>query len=81
MAHIIVNPSLSDAIGYKQFFYPPKFAVVIVILEPANSTQTDNSAKGIVAKSQKPPLKPPVFKRNVCIYKLIYRQSFITTGN
>ena len=52
MAHIIVNPSLSDAIGYKKIFNPPKFAVVIAILEPANSTQTDNSAKGIVAKSQ-----------------------------
>ena len=26
-----------------QFFYPPKFAVVIAILEPANSTRTDNS--------------------------------------
>ena len=52
MAHIIVNPSLSDAIGYKNNFNPPKFAVVIAILEPANSTRTENSAKGIVAKSQ-----------------------------
>ena len=42
MAHIIINPSLSAAIGYN-FFYPPKFAVVIAILEPANSTRTDNS--------------------------------------
>ena len=25
------------------FFNPPKFAVVIAILEPANSTRTDNS--------------------------------------
>ena len=43
MAHIIINPSLSAAIGYKLFFNPPKFAVVIAILEPANSTRTDNS--------------------------------------
>ena len=43
MAHIIINPSLSAAIGYKKIFYPPKFAVVIAILEPANSTRTDNS--------------------------------------
>ena len=41
MTHIIINPSLSAAIGYN-FFYPPKFAVVIVILEPTNSTRTDN---------------------------------------
>ena len=26
------------------FFNPPKFAVVIAILEPANSTRTDNSS-------------------------------------
>ena len=44
MAHIIINPSLSAAIGYFFFFNPPKFAVVIAILEPANSTRTDNSA-------------------------------------
>ena len=31
MAHIIINPSLSAAIGYKKKFYPPKFAVVIAI--------------------------------------------------
>ena len=43
MAHIIINPSLSAAIGYNFFFNPPKFAVVIAILEPANSTRTDNS--------------------------------------
>ena len=43
MAHIIINPSLSAAIGYKKIFYPPKFAVVIAILEPANSTRTDNT--------------------------------------
>ena len=43
MAHIIINPSLSAAIGYKKKFNPPKFAVVIAILEPANSTRTDNS--------------------------------------
>ena len=42
MAHIIINPSLSAAIGYNIFFNPPKFAVVIAILEPANSTRTDN---------------------------------------
>ena len=41
MAHIIINPSLSAAIGYNFFFNPPKFAVVIAILEPANSTRTD----------------------------------------
>ena len=29
MAHIIINPSLSAAIGYKFFFNPPKFSVVI----------------------------------------------------
>ena len=46
MAHIIINPSLSAAIGYKFFFNPPIFAVVIAILEPANSTRTDNSARG-----------------------------------
>ena len=45
MAHIIINPSLSAAIGYKFFFNAPKFAVVIAILEPANSTRTDNSAR------------------------------------
>ena len=44
MAHIIINPSLSAAIGYNFFFYPPKFAVVIAILEPANSTRTDNNS-------------------------------------
>ena len=43
MAHIIINPSLSAAIGYNFFLNPPKFAVVIAILEPANSTRTDNS--------------------------------------
>ena len=43
MAHIIINPSLSAAIGYNLFLNPPKFAVVIAILEPANSTRTDNS--------------------------------------
>ena len=43
MAHIIINPSLSAAIGYKKKCNPPKFAVVIAILEPANSTRTDNS--------------------------------------
>ena len=43
MAHIIINPSLSAAIGYTFFFNPPKFAVVIAILESANSTRTDNS--------------------------------------
>ena len=43
MAHIIINPSLSAAIGYNFFLNPPKYAVVIAILEPANSTRTDNS--------------------------------------
>ena len=43
MAHSIINPSLSAAIGYNFFFNPPKFAVVIAILEPANSTRTDNN--------------------------------------
>ena len=43
MAHIIINPSLSAAIGYNIFLNPPKYAVVIAILEPANSTRTDNS--------------------------------------
>ena len=39
MAHIIINPSLSAAIGYN-FFNPPKFAAeVSAILEPANSTR------------------------------------------
>ena len=41
MAHIIINPSLSAAIGYNFFFNPPIFAVVIAILELANSTRTD----------------------------------------
>ena len=63
------------------FFNPPIFTVVIAILEPANSTRTDNSAKGIVAKTQEPPLNPSVFKGNICIYKLIYRQTVIKTGN
>ena len=45
MAHIIINPSLSAAIGYNLFLNPPTFAVVIAILEPANSTQTDNSTQ------------------------------------
>ena len=45
MAHIIINPSLSAAIGYNKKLNPPKFAVVIAILEPANSTRTDNSVK------------------------------------
>ena len=44
MAHIIINPSLSAAIGYNFFFNPPNFAVVIAILEPANSTRTDNAS-------------------------------------
>ena len=43
MAHIIINPSLSAAIAYNFFLNPPKCAVVIAILEPANSTRTDNS--------------------------------------
>ena len=43
MAHIIINPSLSAAIGYKFVLNLAKFAVVIAILEPANSTRTDNS--------------------------------------
>ena len=43
MAHIIINPSLSAAIGYKIFFNPPNVAVVIAILETANSTGIDNS--------------------------------------
>ena len=43
MAHIIINPSLSAAMGYNFFLHPPKFAVVIMILEPANSTRTDNN--------------------------------------
>ena len=43
MAHIIINPSLSAAIGYNFFFNPPNFAVVIAIFEPANSTRMDNS--------------------------------------
>ena len=43
MGHIIINPSLSTAIGYQKIFNPAKFAVVIAILEPANSTRTDNS--------------------------------------
>ena len=43
MAHIIINPSLSAAIGYKFVLNSAKFAVVIAILEPANSTRTDNS--------------------------------------
>ena len=42
MAHIIINPSLSAAIGYS-FFICQKFAVVIAILEQAISTRTDNS--------------------------------------
>ena len=37
MAHIIINPSLSAAIGYNLFLNPPKFAEVSAILEPANS--------------------------------------------
>ena len=41
MAHIIINPSLSAAIGYNFFLNPPKCAVVIAILETANSTRTD----------------------------------------
>ena len=48
MAHIIINPSLSAAIGYNIFFNPPKFAVVIAILEPANSTRTDNSSLALM---------------------------------
>ena len=43
MAHIIINLSLSAAIGYNFFFNPPEFVVVIAILEPANSMRTDNS--------------------------------------
>ena len=38
MAHIIINPSLSAAIGCKKKFNPPKFAEVSAILEPVNST-------------------------------------------
>ena len=43
MVHIIINPSLSAAIGYNLFLNPPKFAEVSAILEPANSTRTDYS--------------------------------------
>ena len=43
MAHIIINPSLSAAIGYNLFLNLPKFAEVSTILEPANSTGTDYS--------------------------------------
>ena len=45
MAHIIINPSLSAAIGYNLFLNPPKFVEVSAILEPANSTRTDYSIK------------------------------------
>ena len=38
MAHIVINPSLSAAMGYNLFLNPPKFAEVSAILEPANST-------------------------------------------
>ena len=48
MAHIVINPSLNAAIGYNFFLNPPKFAVVITILEPANSTRTDNSTVIVV---------------------------------
>ena len=37
MAHIIINPSLSDAIAYNLFFNPQKCAEVSTILELANS--------------------------------------------
>ena len=50
MAHIIINPSLSAAIGYNIVFNPPKFAVVIAILEPANSTRTDNGHPFVCVK-------------------------------
>ena len=41
MAHIIINPSLSAAIGYNLFLNLPDFAEVSAILEAANSTRTD----------------------------------------
>ena len=43
MEHIIINSSLSAAIGYNLFLNPPKFAEISAILEPANSTRTDYS--------------------------------------
>ena len=51
MAHIIINPSLSAAIRYKCYFNPPKFAVVIANLEPANSTRTDKAGNIVVVVS------------------------------
>ena len=41
VAHIIIYPSLSAAIEYNFLFNPPKFAGVIAILEPVDSTRTD----------------------------------------
>ena len=41
MAHIIINLSLSAAIGYNLFLNPPKFAEVSAILEPAKSMRMD----------------------------------------
>ena len=52
MAHIIINPSLSAAIGYNLFLNPPKFAVVIAILEPANSTRTDKFCYSYCERSE-----------------------------
>ena len=42
--HIIINPSLSAAIGYNLFLNPPNVAEVTAILELANSTPTDYSS-------------------------------------
>ena len=51
MAHIIINPSLSAAIGYNLFFNPPKIAEVSMILESANSTRRDYSGKSLKGKT------------------------------
>ena len=51
MAHIIINLSLSAAIGYNLFFNPPKIAEVSMILESSNSTRRDYSGKSLKGKT------------------------------
>ena len=45
MALIIIDLSLSAAIGYNFFLNLPKFTEISTILEPANSKRTDYSMK------------------------------------
>ena len=80
MAHIIINPSLSAAIRYKCYFNPPKFAVVIANLEPANSTRTDNSR--MQASGERSPAlhRRPLGSTTLCWHFFEHNRQFLALG-